>query len=133
MPVSEQAYIRNFEQEIPQMKIIHVAEPGVKFARMAAIRESGGKYIVYIDTDNEPDPDYLQQLKMLNNQYPEVAAWGPGEVTVDFLDGIEKKLESFARQFISGKTLPGNWHLTTNPFGKPVILWARVSVHLPLY
>ena len=79
------------------MKIIHVAEPGVKYARMAAIRESRGKYIVYIDTDNEPEPDYLQQLKILNDKYPEVAAWGPGEVTVDFLDGIDKNLESFAR------------------------------------
>jgi len=105
-PVMKQAYIEKFLHEIPQMRIIHVAEPGVQFARMAAIRDSGGKYIVYIDTDNEPAPDYLQQLKMLNSQYPEVAAWGPGDVTVDFLDGIDRKLENFARGSFQEKHYP---------------------------
>jgi hypothetical protein len=95
--IKEELYIKAFEQSIPLMKIIHVAEPGVKYARMAAIRESRGKYIVYIDTDNEPEPDYLQQLQILNNNYPDVAAWGPGDVTVDFLDGVDEKLETFAR------------------------------------
>ena len=93
----DQPYINEFEKEIPDMKIIRVMEQGVKFARMAAIGESRGKYIVYIDYDNEPDPDYLQQLKILHANYPEVAAWGPGEVTVDFIDGIEKKIEDYAR------------------------------------
>jgi glycosyltransferase involved in cell wall biosynthesis len=95
--VNELPIIKKFEREIPDLKIIRVTEQGVKFARMAAIRESKGKYIVYIDYDNEPDPDYLQQLKILNANYPDVAAWGPGNVTVDFIDGIEKKTEPYAR------------------------------------
>jgi glycosyltransferase involved in cell wall biosynthesis len=102
-PISEEPYIKAFEDSIPSMKIIHVEQPGVKYARMAAIRESRGRYIVYIDTDNEPQQDYLQQLKILNKNYPDVAAWGPGDVTVDFLDGVDKKLEFFARRAFQEK------------------------------
>ena len=95
--VRELPFVAEFEKEIPAMKIILVREQGVKFARMAAIRESRGRYIVYIDYDNEPEQDYLQQLKILNESYPDVAAWGPGNVTVDFLDGVGKNIEDFAR------------------------------------
>jgi len=104
--VKAQPYVIEFEQEIPGMKIIVVKEQGVKYARMAAIRESRGRYIVYIDYDNEPEKDYLQQLKILNSDYPDVAAWGPGEVTVDFIDGVEKRLEDFARSSFQEKHLP---------------------------
>jgi glycosyltransferase involved in cell wall biosynthesis len=127
--IREEPYIRPFEKSIPSMKIIHVAEPGVKYARMAAIRESRGKYIVYIDTDNEPEPDYLQQLKILNSKYPEVAAWGPGDVTVDFLDGIDKKLESFARPAFQEKHKQ-ELAFDNKPSGRTVTRWVPAFAHL---
>jgi glycosyltransferase involved in cell wall biosynthesis len=96
-PLLEQQNITAFEQKIPGLKIIRVVKQGVKYARMAAIAESLGKYIVYIDYDNEPGPDYLQELKKLNANYPSVTSWGPGEVTVEFVDGIDKQLEDYAR------------------------------------
>lgn len=95
--LKDQSYIREFEQKIPLMKILLVEKQGVQYARLAAIEQSNGKYILYIDYDNEPAADYIQQLKKLNDAYPEVAAWGPGEVSVDFIDGIEKSIESYAR------------------------------------
>jgi glycosyltransferase involved in cell wall biosynthesis len=95
--IQEQPYIIAFEQKIPDLKIIRVVKQGVKYARMAAIRESRGKYIVYIDYDNEPSRDYLQQLKKLNAKYPSVASWGPGEVIVEFIDGIDNEIEKYAR------------------------------------
>ncbi len=95
--VKELPYVNEFLLTIPGMKIILVQEQGVKYARMAAIQESRGHYIVYIDYDNEPEPDYLQQLNILNRDYPDVAAWGPGEVIVEFIDGIDKEIEEFAR------------------------------------
>ncbi len=61
--LEEMSYIRAFLTSIKNMKIIRVLEQGVKFARMAAIRLSQGRHVVYIDADNEPDLDYLQQLK----------------------------------------------------------------------
>jgi hypothetical protein len=101
--LKELPYVKECMRQITGMKIIHVEQPGVQFARMAAIRESGGQYIVYIDSDNEPHPDYLQELKKLNNTHPEVACWGPGNVHVDFLDGIDKNMEDYARNAFQEK------------------------------
>ncbi len=96
-PLDRIQYVREYVRKIPSMKILLVAQQGVKHARMAAIEESKGKYIVYIDYDNEPEKNYLKELKKLNAQYANVAAWGPGDVTVDFIDGVDKKIEEYSR------------------------------------
>lgn len=90
-------YVKTYAEKIPSMCIINVAEQGVNQARMAAIEKAKGNYTIYFDYDNEPKRDYLQELKKLNEQHPDVAAWGPGQVWVDFIDGIDPAIESYAR------------------------------------
>lgn len=97
VPVSSLPYVRDFLKKVPPVKIIMVAAQGIRNARIAAIQETKGKHIVYFDYDNEPEKDYLQELKKLNDQFPQVAALGPGEVSVNFIDGIDKKIENYAR------------------------------------
>ena len=97
MPLESLSYVREFLPKIPSMKIILAVQQGVKYARISAIEKAKGKYVVYIDYDNEPESDYLQELNKLNAQYPQVAAWGPGNVTVDFVDGIDSTIEDYAR------------------------------------
>ncbi|MGN6491565.1 MAG: glycosyltransferase [Agriterribacter sp.] len=96
-PVAGLPYVQEYLRKIPGAKTIFVKEQGERFARMGGIEESKGKYIVYFDTDNEPHSDYLQVLKMLNAQYPDVAAWGPGNVWVDFIGGVEAGIEEYAK------------------------------------
>lgn len=90
-------YIKEYIRKIPSLKTIMVAVQGVNYARIAAIAEAKGKYIIYFNYDNEPESNYLQELKKLNTKYPQVAALGPGHVSVDFIDGIEKSIEIYAR------------------------------------
>lgn len=97
IPVESLPYIREYIRKIPFMKALMVAVQGAHYARIAAISEARGKYIIYFDYDSEPKSDYLQELKKLNTKYPQVAALGPGDVTIDFIDGIEKSIESYAR------------------------------------
>jgi len=96
-PVSELTCVQEFRNHIPAFKVIHVKQQGVQHARIEAIKQATGNYIVYIDYDNEPATDYLQQLGILNNNYPEVGAWGPGHVHVDFIDGVADDIAGFAR------------------------------------
>lgn len=96
-PVSSLPYVKAYTKKIPSLLLLPVPEQGVKFARMAAIEQAKGKFIVYMDDDNEPAPGYLQELKKLNDRFPQVGAWGPGHVTVEFIDGIDKKIEQYAR------------------------------------
>lgn len=97
VPVSSLPYVKEFLKKVPPVKIIMVAAQGIRNARIAAIQETKGKYIVYFDYDNEPERDYLQELKKLNDQFPHIGALGPGEVSVNFIDGIDKKIENYAR------------------------------------
>jgi Glycosyl transferase family 2 len=96
-PVESLPYVRDFLKATPSAKMIMVSVQGVNYARIAAITEAIGKYIVYFDYDNEPDRNYLQELRQLNAKYPQVASIGPGDVTVDFIDGIEPAREIYAR------------------------------------
>lgn len=94
-PVAEMPVVTAFSG-LP-LQHIFVKEQGVKHARIAAIAAATGDHIVYFDYDNEAERDYLQALKKLHMQYPQVAAWGPGHVSVDFLDGVDDKIEAHAR------------------------------------
>ncbi len=97
VPIESLSYVRRYLGKIPSIKTIIVPAKGIKNARIAAIKEAKGKYIVYFDSDNEPDRAYLQELKKLNDKYPQVAAIGPGHLSVDFIDGIEESIENYAR------------------------------------
>ncbi|MBV8253039.1 MAG: glycosyltransferase [Chitinophaga sp.] len=97
IPVASLPAVQATVHQVPLFQVLHVAQQGVKFARIAAIEKSSGHHIVYIDYDNEPAPDYLQQLKLLNGAYPQVGAWGPGQVFVDFIDGVKDDIAAYAR------------------------------------
>ncbi|WP_212000247.1 glycosyltransferase [Chitinophaga sp. HK235] len=97
IPLSSLSFIKDFLQHIPNLQLLLVKEQGVGHARIAAIEAARGEHIVYIDYNNEPDSNYLQELTSLYKKYPQVAAWGPGQVQVDFIDGIESNIEHYAR------------------------------------
>jgi len=96
-PAESLGFVRQFFSKIPNMRGVIIPQEGVKYAAAEAIEKASGKYIVYIDADNEPERDYLQELKRLNAQVEQVGAWGPGNVTVQFIDNVDKHLEEFAR------------------------------------
>ena len=96
VPVEKIDFVAKCFSGIPNFSCLFVAQQGVKYARIAAIEKARGNYIIYIDADNEPERDYLQRLKILNRDYKNVGAWGPGNVTVEFMDGISPSLQSYA-------------------------------------
>ncbi len=96
-PVTNLPYVKEFLRKVPSFKTLIVPAIGLRNARIAAIKETTGKYIVYFDYDNEPEFDYLQELKKLNDQFPQIGAMGAGDLSVDFIDGIDKKIEKYAR------------------------------------
>ncbi|MEP7251821.1 MAG: glycosyltransferase [Ginsengibacter sp.] len=96
-PITNLPYVQEFLRKIPSFKTLIVPAVGLRNARIAAIKETSGKYIVYFDYDNEPEFDYMQELKKLNDLFPQIGAIGAGEVSVDFIDGIDKNIEKYAR------------------------------------
>lgn len=97
IPLNNVTYIQDFLRVMPHSKLIEAKEQGLNHARMAGIKEAKGSFIIFFDDDNEPESDYLMVLWGLHKRYPDVAAWGPGNVEVDFIEGVHPKLESYAR------------------------------------
>jgi glycosyltransferase involved in cell wall biosynthesis len=87
-PLNTVPYILAYREKIPRMQIVPEPRQGQTYARMTAAEQSQGGHVVFFDADNEPAPPYLQELHRLIQQYPHVAAWGPGHVKVDFIDGV---------------------------------------------
>lgn len=96
--LSEQEYVKSFLKAAPSSRIIKVVEQGLSHARIGGILESKGEQIVFFDDDNEPEVSYLTELNFLNNSYPNVAAWGPGIIDVDFLSSVDPSLLNYAKQ-----------------------------------
>lgn len=96
-PVQDSAIVKKYAALMPSMRMLFVAEQGEKYARMAAIEQSAGRFIISFDYDNEPHSNYLQELHRLIQLHPNVAAWGPGNLWVDFIDGIPASISNYAR------------------------------------
>lgn len=69
------------------IRIVEDASPRISGARARSIDESTGDLLVVLDDDCVPAPDYLEAALALRQAHPEVTCWGPGRVTLDFIDG----------------------------------------------
>lgn len=97
-PIDALECVDRFLKSESSSRIIVVKEQGLTHARVAGIEEAKGEHVIFFDDDNEPDVNYLQELKRLNDIHTYVAAWGPGLVNVDFVDGINPILEEYAKK-----------------------------------
>lgn len=97
IPLLTMPFIQSYLNKIEHMKVILVKEQGHTFARIGGVKEATGKHIVFFDDDNEPEADYLTELDRLCKTYNHVTAWGPGNIWVDFVDGIDSSLEEYGR------------------------------------
>ncbi len=91
-PLNTSLYVQDF-LNTKESKYIIAHEQGLTHARIKGIESAIGKYIVFFDDDNEPKRDYLANLKTLHLEHPNVAAWGPGDINVEFIDGIDSDIE----------------------------------------
>jgi glycosyltransferase involved in cell wall biosynthesis len=96
-PIIQNNYVKLFLENVPSSKLINIERQGLSHARTGGILVSQGQQIVFFDDDNEPKADYLEELHKVNTDYPTVAAWGPGNIDVDFMSEIEPSLRDLAR------------------------------------
>lgn len=95
--------VQQISKEITNMSVLVEDKQGIYYARRAGIKKAKGEFIVFFDDDNEVHSDYLHFLGILRSQYNMVGAWGPGNVWVDFIDGISSDIELRAADIFQEK------------------------------
>jgi glycosyltransferase involved in cell wall biosynthesis len=110
-PVNQLEYVREFLGSCPWARVIQESQQGLTFARIAGFKAANNSFIVFIDDDNEVSSNYLEALVDLFVKYPSVAAWGPGNINVEFLGNVS---EWFSNNF---KLLFQERHSKHNVYG----------------
>jgi hypothetical protein len=94
--VKELPCIKGFLDRCSWAKAIREPRQGITFARIAGIKATTAPLIIFFDDDNEPSPDYLRIAYRCLEEWPSVAIWGPGTISVEFLDPVP---DNFRRRF----------------------------------
>jgi hypothetical protein len=67
----------------PRAKVIREEKLGLTPARLRAISEARSQLLVFVDDDNVPAEDYLEQALRLGGEWPMLGAWG-GSIVPSF-------------------------------------------------
>ncbi|MCM1983012.1 glycosyltransferase [Lyngbya confervoides] len=97
--VKELSCVHHFLEVIPFARYVVEPRQGLTAARCRAIHETTAPIVVFFDDDNEPAPNYLQVLQRYFRDYPNVGVWGPGQITVEYVDPVEPWFEQHPEKF----------------------------------
>lgn len=64
-------------------RIVRLDESGIQRARLRAIAVATAPILLFLDDDNVPEPDFLEQGLTLGAQWPTLGCWGPAIITAD--------------------------------------------------
>jgi len=95
-PVHELAIVRSFLDRCHWARVIREPRQGLTFSRTAGIKATTAHVIIVFDDDNEPAADYLKIARFCLDTWPCVGVWGPGRISLAFLNPVP---EWFRRRF----------------------------------
>src|SRR5690606_8007884 len=97
IPLNRLDCVKKMLASIPESTYVIEGRQGLNYARIAGFEAASGQYLIFFDDDNEPQEDYLLRVKELNEALPNVGAWGPGELNVEFIDGVNEQYRQYAQ------------------------------------
>jgi glycosyltransferase involved in cell wall biosynthesis len=94
-PIEEHPYVQEFLKENSWARLLKESEPGASYGKMCGFRAGSAPLVVFFDDDNEPDADYLLAALDYSKRKPQVAAFGPGVVKVEYIDPVDDWLNDY--------------------------------------
>jgi hypothetical protein len=92
-PLAALPCVQEFLEAVPDARLVREETQGLAFARLAGIRSTSGEAIVMFDDDNVPSSGYLEVVRRCLREYPHIGVWGPGNVDVELIDAVPRRLQ----------------------------------------
>ncbi len=129
LPIIEIPCVKNFLKKCSWAKVINETQQGVAFARITGVNSTQAPIIIFIDDDNEVDKEYLIKARYHYNKYSCVSIWGPGKITVEFVEPVpEWFVKNFSKYFLEKDSqhiqygcIPATW-TDFYPYGAGLII-----------
>ncbi|WP_087068397.1 glycosyltransferase [Cyanobium sp. NIES-981] len=121
-PLNKDGAVVSFLASTPSARYVVEEKQGLTYARLRAIRETDSDILIFLDDDNEPCANYLEHIRNAFYTYPNSGAWGPGRVSVEFVDRTPEEVKRYSNVFQKRDTpfgyacTPGEWN-SFCPFG----------------
>lgn len=87
-PIASREIVASFVRRFPATRVVVEPKRGQTYARVAAIEQTSSPVLCFVDDDNEPAPDYLEQAQRILGERACIGVLGPGKVVVDFVDPV---------------------------------------------
>lgn len=104
--VSENELVKIFQSKYQNSQVVNEKKPGLTSARIAGINQTKYDWIIFFDDDNEPESQYLVESQKCIKQHPEVGAWGPGVIKVNFIGTEVNNFLNSLRPLFQERSLP---------------------------
>jgi glycosyltransferase involved in cell wall biosynthesis len=88
-PLSEDHELNKKFKGIVDYSIIREEKQGLTYARITGFLNARYDWLVFVDDDNLPAENYIEELQRLEQTIPEVKCWGAGKIEVEYTDQKE--------------------------------------------
>jgi glucosyl-dolichyl phosphate glucuronosyltransferase len=87
-PIASRPAVADFLARSANARVVVEVKKGLSYARVAAIEQTSAPVLCFVDDDNEPAADYLEQAQRILGERACIGVLGPGKVVVDFVDPV---------------------------------------------
>jgi glycosyltransferase involved in cell wall biosynthesis len=107
IPLEKNFVSADWKFDISQLKIVREERPGLTFARIAGYQSARYDWMIFVDDDNLPGIEYVNELEKLTDQLPEVKCWGAGKIEVVYTGQKETAFLTSIRPLFQERNFKG--------------------------
>jgi glycosyltransferase involved in cell wall biosynthesis len=115
-PAGDTKIVQDFLQRSSWARLLVEPTAGLTLARILGYKNSTAPVIVFFDDDNEPEENYLLGTMDFVRRHPKAGIFGPGHITVDFIDGAKKSVSNFKKLYQEIHVAAEQYDTTTDAY-----------------
>lgn len=117
IPLSKDDALNAQFKDVVDYKVIREERSGLTHARIAGYLNARYDWLIFVDDDNLPCDNYINELQSLVESTPEVKCWGAGKIDVEYIGRKETPFLDSVKALFQERNLKGV-HFSCNRKGE---------------